>query len=258
MGTGKTPIAVTVAAMLEQRQGVTHTLMVCPPTLVKKWQREIRITHPSQTVRVFELTNTKDVDEWIRRGGFAVLANTRMSLGSLWEAAVWAGGKGVTAAKGAKMDAQAMGEGFDKSAYEAVRMLPQGQRPGRKINARPNRIASDPDRFQMQAAVRCPVCGEAQKDKNGNHYGLGDLNTGKVQFCSNPKCGSALWHVCPQPKRVPLASYIKRVWKRHCRANGRAVKLFTIMDEAQEYKGETSARGLWASSLCAVATTTPG
>ena len=253
MGTGKTPIAVTVAAMLEQCQGVTHTLMVCPPTLVKKWQREIRITHPSRNVRVFELNDTKSVDEWIRRGGFGVLASTRMSLGSLWEAAVWTGGKGVTVAKGAKMDAQAMSEGFDKEAYPAVRLLPQGQRPGRRIDARPNRIATYPDRFQMHAAVRCPVCGEVQKDKNGNVYGLNDLNTGKVQFCGNPKCRSALWHVCPQPKRVPLAAYIKRTWKRHCRAYGRAVKLFTIMDEAQEYKGETSARGLWASSLCAVA-----
>jgi hypothetical protein len=147
MGTGKTPIAVTVAAMLEQCQGVTHTLMVCPPTLVKKWQREIRITHPSRNVRVFELNDTQSVDEWIRRGGFGVLASTRMSLGSLWEAAVWTGGKGVTAAKGAKMDPS---KGFDKEAYSAVRLLPGGQRPGRPIDARPNRIAADPERFQMR------------------------------------------------------------------------------------------------------------
>ena len=258
MGTGKTVIAIGVAAMLERRRRLTHSLIICPPTLVKKWMREIRVTHPDRRVRVFHLDKIRDVDEWLQRGGYGVVSSTRLSLGSSWEAAVWTGGKGLAIAREAKLD-PAKPESFSKNPLPTERRLPGG-RPRRRDD-RPSRItqtfrpdAADSKRIPANTAyhaVRCPVCGAAQTDKNGNPYTVYALKTDDHLTCQ--ACRTPLWHVTPKPARIPLGLYIRHAWGKHRKHAKPRPKLFVITDEAQEYKGEDSARGMWAASVCAMA-----
>ena len=62
-----------------------------------------------------------------------------------------------------------------------------------------------------------------------------------------------MWHVTPKPARIPLGLYIRHAWGKHRKHASPRPRLFVITDEAQEYKGEESARGMWAASVCAMA-----
>jgi len=50
MGTGKTPIALTVRELVKAKKSIGLTVVLCPPHLLKKWEREAKQLIPDATV----------------------------------------------------------------------------------------------------------------------------------------------------------------------------------------------------------------
>jgi len=50
MGTGKTPIALTIRELVRARKPIGLTVILCPPHLLKKWKREAKQLIPDATV----------------------------------------------------------------------------------------------------------------------------------------------------------------------------------------------------------------
>ena len=67
MGTGKTVMATAVAAALHNHvRDTSHVIVLCPPHLVSKWIREIKVTWPK--AKAMALNKIKDVDEFFCSG----------------------------------------------------------------------------------------------------------------------------------------------------------------------------------------------
>ena len=95
MGTGKTFIAAAAAYMA----GFERTLIICPPHLTKKWQREVEQTVPfARAVIVTSITDLDRLRLSIGSGPlFAVMSRERAKLSYRWMPAVierWATSKG--------------------------------------------------------------------------------------------------------------------------------------------------------------------
>lgn len=85
MGTGKTTIGAAAAHLA----GFTSVLVLCPPHLVRKWQREIIATIPLAKTAI--VTNITDLDRLRRPDGvtlFVVMSRERAKLSYRWMPAV--------------------------------------------------------------------------------------------------------------------------------------------------------------------------
>ena len=82
MGTGKTTCGIATAAVLNAKR----TLVICPPHLVDKWQREAKIVWPA--IETMALTSISDVDRFFTKASaspqLAVVAHSKAKLGSGW------------------------------------------------------------------------------------------------------------------------------------------------------------------------------
>ena len=229
LGTGKTIMAIAAAyAQYSKNPNRDHFLVMCPPHLVKKWIREIGLTWPQ--AKAMALVKVKDVDRFFATEGpiFAVLKSTSAAIGSGWSHRFWFSGP--------------MGKKRPK----------KGERPvyynmSDKVKDAYYAPESDPDFFAKKAwlnkkQIKCPSCWSpitVQDKKNKNAElpaSFADFN-GKQLFCQ--KCGHALWQDDRRGKngRYPLATYIKRHYGR-----GKMIDV-AIIDEAHQYKGESSSRG---------------
>ncbi|PUA41282.1 DEAD/DEAH box helicase [Pseudomonas protegens] len=97
MGTGKTMIAIALAAVMHA-EGYRRTLVISPPHLVYKWRREILETVPDARVWVLNGPNTlakllklRDQLGHPRLPGqeFFILGRVRMRMGYHWKPACW-------------------------------------------------------------------------------------------------------------------------------------------------------------------------
>ncbi|WLI07580.1 DEAD/DEAH box helicase [Pseudomonas sp. FP597] len=97
MGTGKTMMAIAVAAVMH-KAGYRRTLVVSPPHLVYKWRREILETIPDARVWVLngpdslvKLLKMRDqLDEpYDGRQEFFILGRVRMRMGFHWRSVCW-------------------------------------------------------------------------------------------------------------------------------------------------------------------------
>lgn len=97
MGTGKTMMAIAVAAVMH-KAGYRRTLVVSPPHLVYKWRREILETIPDARVWVLngpdslvKLLKLRDqLDEpYDGRQEFFILGRVRMRMGFHWRSVCW-------------------------------------------------------------------------------------------------------------------------------------------------------------------------
>ncbi|RPM23724.1 DEAD/DEAH box helicase [Pseudomonas aeruginosa] len=94
MGTGKTMMAIAVAAVMHAA-GYRRTLVVSPPHLVYKWRREILETIPAARVWVLNgpdtLLKLRDQmgDAYDGRQEFFILGRVRMRMGFHWRLACW-------------------------------------------------------------------------------------------------------------------------------------------------------------------------
>jgi hypothetical protein len=85
MGTGKTTIGVAAAFLA----GFESVAVLCPPHLVRKWQREIVATVPgANTAIVRSITDLKRLQSAPRRPLFVVLSREQAKLSYRWSAAV--------------------------------------------------------------------------------------------------------------------------------------------------------------------------
>ncbi|MCF4992919.1 DEAD/DEAH box helicase, partial [Pseudomonas gessardii] len=97
MGTGKTMMAIAVAAVMHNA-GYRRTLVVSPPHLVYKWRREILETIPAARVWVLngpdtlvKLLKLRDQlgDPYDGRQEFFILGRVRMRMGFHWRPVCW-------------------------------------------------------------------------------------------------------------------------------------------------------------------------
>ncbi|AMB86035.1 DEAD/DEAH box helicase [Pseudomonas agarici] len=97
MGTGKTMMAIAVAAIMHNA-GYRRTLVISPPHLVYKWRREILETLPNAHVWVLngpdtlvKLLKLRDQlgDAHDGRPEFFILGRVRMRMGFHWRLACW-------------------------------------------------------------------------------------------------------------------------------------------------------------------------
>lgn len=97
MGTGKTMMAIAVAAVMHAA-GYRRTLVISPPHLVYKWRREILETIPNARVWVLngpdtlvKLLKLRDQlgEPYDGRQEFFVLGRVRMRMGFHWRLACW-------------------------------------------------------------------------------------------------------------------------------------------------------------------------
>ncbi|RCH32568.1 DEAD/DEAH box helicase family protein [Pseudomonas aeruginosa] len=97
MGTGKTMMAIAVAAVMHAA-GYRRTLVISPPHLVYKWRREILETIPAARVWVLngpdtllKLLKLRDQmgDAYDGRQEFFILGRVRMRMGFHWRLACW-------------------------------------------------------------------------------------------------------------------------------------------------------------------------
>lgn len=97
MGTGKTMMAIAVAAVMHHA-GYRRTLVVSPPHLVYKWRREILETIPNARVWVLngpdslvKLLKLRDQlnEPYDGRQEFFILGRVRMRMGFHWRSVCW-------------------------------------------------------------------------------------------------------------------------------------------------------------------------
>jgi 16S rRNA G966 N2-methylase RsmD len=142
MGTGKSTVAVAVAAAL----GAKRTLILCPPHLVHKWRREAEVVWEDCEVTI--LTRISEVDRWfaLDKGcpRVAILSHSKAKLASGWHHSYdwWQPSEAQRRAYAAQAQARHGGE------WEA-------------------RLAAAFLKYSHWRGVRCPDCGASQRDAEG-------------------------------------------------------------------------------------------
>ncbi|MBW2123727.1 MAG: hypothetical protein JRH07_18060, partial [Deltaproteobacteria bacterium] len=218
MGTGKSLMGAATAYVSRYRR----VLVQCPPHLVLKWEREIRMTVPN--AEVVHLKRVGDVQRLVRLypkngngtfGGnlFAIVSRERAKLSFRWKPAVM---------KRLRKNTEAM-VGVD---------LTGDQRNELPLRERVKYVPTS-------VALRCPDCGAPIVGDDGLPQSLDDLRKRKRK-CK--KCKGALWEADKDGhRRYAIAEYIKRHHRGY-------FDLF-IIDEAHEAKARGTAQGYAAGML---------
>ena len=260
MGTGKTVMATAVAAVLHNHvRKTSHTIVLCPPHLVNKWIREIKVTWPK--AKAMALKSISDVDRFFADEGpiFGVMKETTARSGSGWAHTYWRMGATASKPRSAK----------DKLTYYKRSQLAE------QIETHP--IAEDDPRYlrklharHRRGILRCPTCGHAVvvKGKEGADVPAAPHNFRRAKMvcgqCHSPlyqddrrRTKGAILHGFKKYARrearirkghkliasngnngyakYPLASYIFRKYKKRTH--------LLIADECHQYKGADSDRG---------------
>src|SRR5690606_8568329 len=171
-----------IAAGVNDGGGAQRGIVLCPPQLVAKWQREVEAVWPQ--VATMHPKRTGDVVPLVAEGedgrpGVAGLKQTPARRGSGWEHAYDYGGPaGHNHGAGGFSDVRRSWGDVVSAAklLQAEAGWPLTQR----------QIA-----FLQTRGVRCPVCGEQQLS-NGRPLAAGELKTAR-RFCDNSRCGSPLF-----------------------------------------------------------------
>ena len=184
MGTGKTTISAAIAAGRNARR----TVVLCPPHLVDKWQREFKAVWPG--VRTMHLQTIGDVDQFFAEQPddaplVGVLKQTTARSASGWEHAYDYGGpashnygsKGYSDIERPWGQVLSAGKLLDLPAEE--RLLSTRRLSERQILT------------LQQRGIRCPMCGETQF-RSGRPLTVSELKTA-TWTCSNEKCRSPLY-----------------------------------------------------------------
>ncbi|MAU00677.1 MAG: hypothetical protein CL608_26330 [Anaerolineaceae bacterium] len=176
MGVGKTTVGAAVAAGRNARR----TVVLCPPHLVDKWQREFKAVWPG--VRTMHLQTVSDVDQFFAGQPdnaplVGVLKQTTARSATGWEHAYDYGGPSS--------------HNYGSRGYSDIER-PWGQElSARKLMDLPaeERPFTEKQLLALQQrGIRCPICGETQF-RSGRPLTVSELKTG-TWTCSNVVCRS--------------------------------------------------------------------
>jgi hypothetical protein len=210
MGVGKTILGIATAHVI----GAKKVLVCCPPHLVKKWEREIRLTiHDVDVMHLRDIRDMYGLEKLISlkvQGSlFCVVSRERAKLGFSWKASAVA--KRL------------------KDPETTIGVKPKKRAPLRE------RVACIP----TLEILTCPRCGCHLKDDEGIYLSWVDLKRKKTK-CQ--KCGESLWMADKDGVyRYPIAEYVKRFLPRF-------FDLF-IIDETHEAKAKATAQGIAAGMM---------
>jgi len=204
MGTGKTIMAMaTIHAHAQPKGKQYRALVFCPGQLVGKWNREIEETIPDVQVSI--------IDHW------SDLAGLRRRLSNNWD------------------------------VPQSSRRWPCPRGPEWHVIARDRAKLGSRwrpawvRRAQMQeTGLRCPKCGELQRDKAGVLLEPAELSR-KQSKCG--ACGESLWQFTSELARWEPARYIHKHMKGFFD--------YLVIDEFHEEKSSDSAQGNAVGSLAA-------
>ncbi len=213
MGVGKTLLGIATSHALKAKS----VLVCCPPHLVKKWEREIRIT--IEDVDVVQLRTLSDImkirgmyfmnGRKRKRPLFCVVSRERAKLGYSWRPA-------------------------------AVKRIVKGE--GYITKEKPKKPLSFKERLVRIPQVitwACPACGRLLVDDDGIPLSWDELKKKKMR-CQ--KCGGVLWQADPNgPRRFAISEYVKKYMSG-------GFDLF-ILDESHEAKGRNTAQGISAGVM---------
>lgn len=173
MGVGKTICAIGLAYVMRFKK----VLVMCPPHLVKKWEREIKITLPVDSVECHHFKKFTDVDRAVAVANsddlfhFFIVGRERAKLSYQWRPAY--------------------------NIKKHVEIEEGGNGGG------PVRIKTE--------YVSCPGCGGLVLDAEGIPLRPDEIKRKKM-ICA--KCGEFLWQAkTTGPRRYAIAEYIKRKHK---------------------------------------------
>lgn len=179
MGTGKTSLASGIAAGRNARR----TIVLCPPHLIDKWQREFKAVWPG--VRTMHLQTISDVDQFFANQPddaplVGVLKQTTARSASGWEHAYDYGGPASHnyGSKGYSDIQRPWGQVL--SARKLMDLLAE-ERPFTEVQIK----------ALQQRGIRCPVCGETQF-LSGRPLTVNELKSA-TRVCSNQTCRSPLY-----------------------------------------------------------------
>ena len=193
MGTGKTSLAAAVAAGRNARR----TIVLCPPHLVDKWQREFKAVWPG--VRTMHLQTIRDVDQFFADQPdnaplVGVLKQTSARSASGWEHAYDYGGPASHnyGSKGYSDIERPWGKVLSvrKLMDLSIEERPLRQAQGRLLATRWS-LSEKQIHALQQRGIRCPVCGETQF-LSGRPLTVNELKTA-TRVCSNEACRSPLY-----------------------------------------------------------------
>ena len=264
----------TIGAAIAAGRSAQRTIVLCPPHLVAKWQREFKAVWPG--VRTTHLQTIRDVDQFFAEQPdnaplVGVLKQTTARSASGWEHAYDDGGPA----------SHSYGSGgFSDIERLWGKVLTPRQLTG-EATASPHPRTEKQIQAMAQRGLRCPVCGATQFH-NGRVLTVKEMKSAP-RCCSHADCGSPLyqfrrrrssgqdrgsfrlyvererqirrytsrgqpvplalqthWHGSMVADsfgygKVPLAGYIKH------RARGRLDLL--LVDEVHQYKGIDSDQG---------------
>ena len=187
MGVGKTTLAAAVAAGRHARR----TIVLCPPHLVDKWQREFKAVWPG--VRTMHLQTISDVDQFFSNQSddaptsassgqalVGVLKQTTARSASGWEHAYDYGGPAI--------------HNYGSKGYSDIERPWGNVISARKLMDLPIEERPFTERQILalqQRGIRCPVCGETQF-RSGRPLTVKELKTA-TWTCSNEHCRSPLY-----------------------------------------------------------------
>ncbi|MCK5615070.1 hypothetical protein KAR91_75100 [Candidatus Pacearchaeota archaeon] len=175
MGCGKSLIAIVVAYICKFKK----IIIMCPPHLVKKWEREIIVTLPDNSVECHHLKKFPDVDKAIaiskdNKFHFYIVGRERAKLSYQWRPAYIIRDSIIVIKEEGK----------------------NGDRPQRRVK---------------MEYVSCPKCGGYVLDDEGIPLMPDDIKKKKT-LCA--RCGEFLWQAKETgPRRFAIAEYIKRKHK---------------------------------------------
>jgi hypothetical protein len=271
MGTGKSSLAAAVAAGRQARR----TIVLCPPHLVDKWQREFQAVWPQ--VRTTHLQTIRDVDQFFgpqpdNKPLVGVLKQTSARSASGWVHAYDYNGPASHnyGSKGYSDVERLWGSVLQAGDLKELSVEERTAACRRRLT--PRQIAA----MQVRG-IRCPVCGEPVM-MSGRPILFQEMKTA-TRHCTNAACGSPLYQfsrrrsesqergsfkqyaqrerairaalasgrtasfslTSPPPRadqgyaKVPLAGYIKK--------RGKGKLDLVIIDEVHQYKGIDSDQG---------------
>jgi len=227
MGTGKTTVAVSVAALL--RDEGYPVLVICPPHLVGKWVREIRGIVPMAHAVVVK--RVRDVDRFVKeapyyqgRPLFAVISREMAKLGSGWRPAV--------SSKPVRLDGSKDHPGRITRVYTCPHC-------GEFLLDDEGGMVEREDYFDKKR--RCDNCQEPLfqftrlNDENETSF--------KEWTLDHHGQGGDLWGRPKPPARAryPLSDYIAKRYPGFFK--------LLIVDEAHQYKGQSTDQGYAMGTL---------